>query len=170
MNPSSRQLKYLWIAATTITVTGFFATAFSLAGMASRVDSWRRKSKEIGELQALALKHRQSQEGLAAHDKWSGQPPALEGLLNSFFPHAAPAGWKRVQEPVASGWLAEHVTFNLSDVPAKDVIHFLAAAASNTPPWILESGYLQSGTASGYVARIELTLSSMRRTAAPGEN
>lgn len=170
MNPSSRLLQFLWIVAVTVVVTGCAVTAFSVAGVASRVDAWRRKSKEIGELQALALKHRQFQEGLAIHNKWSGQPPALEGLIHSFFPNVAPAGWSRVQEPVASGWQAERITFSLSDVAAKDVIHFLAAAASNTPPWILESGALQSGTASGRVARIELTLSSIRRTTAPGQD
>lgn len=170
MNPSSRLLRLFWIIAVTVVVAGCVATAFSLAGVASRVDSWRRKAREIDELQSLALKHRQFQEGLAIHSTWSGQPPALEGLIHSFFPHAAPAGWTRVQEPVTSGWQVERVTFSLSDIPAKDLIHFLAAAASNTPPWILESGALQSATASGHVARIELTLSGIRRATEPGGN
>ena len=165
MKPLPRSVQALWLIAISAFLIGTVSTIISLMQMKSKMSTWHRKSRDIYQLSALRTERNRLQAAMRMHEQWRGPMTPVQNMAGTFFPGVSHVNWKESSDLLAPGWRINRLTLSLADVPADTVFRFLTAVASNNPPWNLESGNLQSGSASGRLARIELTLS---RVQSPG--
>lgn len=165
MKHANPKLIVIWSATSLAILIGSIIAIQSLAGLSRQTSLWQQKINDKRELIRLLDQSRLFKVALEAHNAGPASPPPLQNLLSATLPGVAISPLSSMDQPSVENWITRRVSFSMTDVPGEALEKFFQAATTSRPPWSVEECTLQSSVSSGRLARVDVVMVAVERTA-----
>jgi hypothetical protein len=165
MKDNPIRLILLRVAAGVAVLTGLVWSGQSLAHLGQTTDLYRKKISDIRELSTLRQTVLRYRHVLTDREQMAGPLTPLAEVLRTALPGRETAMHEIDPLPTLPGWTARRVSVALTDISGDDVGRLLNETARCRPPWSLLECTLLASPTRGRLAKAELVLGAVEKTA-----
>ena len=153
------------MAAALAVLIGLAMTVRSLSGLKETAELYGHKTAEVRELAAMRQRAHDLRAIVAERAGEAGPAPTVSELLQAALPTHAAVTRELDPSPTLPGWTARRVSVVLSDISGDELGRLFQEAGKRHPSWALLECTLLAAQPPGRLAKAELVLGTVERTA-----